>query len=178
MAKAPGATAIVFDATGKKVLCTKREDLPVWVFPGGGIDLGETPEEAVVREIFEETGLIVAVERRIGHYLPYGVLFTDEVYLFECRVVSGTLTPSSETPEVGFYPLDKLPSPFFTLHRYWLQDALARYPVVLEQKESRANLFQGFLFLLKHPLIALGHLWKLFQKKGRKEINDTKDLKE
>lgn len=163
---APGVAAIVFDITGKKVLCTKRADLPVWVLPGGGIDSGETPEEAVVREVFEETGLEVLVERRIGHYLPYGFLFTDEVHLLECSVLSGTLTPSSETPELGFYPLDRLPSPFFTLHRYWLQDALACHPVVLKKPESRANIFQGLLFFIKHPLIALGHLWKLF--KGQK----------
>lgn len=160
---APGVTAIVFDVTGKKILCTKRGDLPVWVFPGGGIDPGEDPEAAAIREVLEETGLEVTVERLISHYLPYGILFPDEIYLFECRVVSGTLSPSSETPELGFFPLDKLPRPFFTLHRYWLQDALARHPVVLEQRESRANFFQGVLFLLKHPLITLGHLWKRFR---------------
>lgn len=40
----------------QKLLLVKRRDVPVWVFPGGGIEKGETPERAVVREVFEESG--------------------------------------------------------------------------------------------------------------------------
>jgi ADP-ribose pyrophosphatase YjhB (NUDIX family) len=43
-----------------------RYQPPLWWLPGGGIDFGETPEEAVVREFDEETGLIVTAPTLLG----------------------------------------------------------------------------------------------------------------
>ncbi len=45
-----GAAAVVFDDEKRNVLLVKRRDVPVWVLPGGGIDPGESPEDAAVRE--------------------------------------------------------------------------------------------------------------------------------
>ena len=46
----------IFDSARKKILLTKRRDIPVWVFPGGKIEANETPETCAVRECKEETG--------------------------------------------------------------------------------------------------------------------------
>ena len=51
-----GATALIFKDKRSQVLMIKRRDVPLWVLPGGSIDANESPEEAVVREVLEETG--------------------------------------------------------------------------------------------------------------------------
>ena len=55
------AGGCLFNDEGK-VLLQKRGDSGKWGFPGGAIELGETPEETAVRELKEETGLDVEVE--------------------------------------------------------------------------------------------------------------------
>jgi 8-oxo-dGTP diphosphatase len=61
---------VVYDG---KILMVKRHEPEVkgahlkWEFPGGKVDFGETPEEAIVREIKEETGVKVIVKRLLSH---------------------------------------------------------------------------------------------------------------
>ena len=51
----PGAGGLVFDDEGRVLLIRDRNGF--WVFPKGHVDPGETPEEAAVREVLEETGI-------------------------------------------------------------------------------------------------------------------------
>jgi ADP-ribose pyrophosphatase YjhB (NUDIX family) len=60
-----GVECAVFDDDGR-VLLSRRGDLNVWNLPGGRLDNGERLEEAVVREVREETGVIIQVEKAIG----------------------------------------------------------------------------------------------------------------
>ncbi|MFD0735050.1 NUDIX domain-containing protein [Planotetraspora mira] len=54
-------TAAVFHEDGR-VLAIRREDDGRWVPPGGVVELDETPEHAVIREVLEETGVQVEPE--------------------------------------------------------------------------------------------------------------------
>lgn len=65
---ANGAHAIVFNDDKSRVLMVKRRDVPVWVFPGGGIEPNEKPEDAAIRETEEESGYKVKVKRLVGIY--------------------------------------------------------------------------------------------------------------
>ena len=86
--------AVVAEAAG--VLVARRRDgMPLWVFPGGEVESGESPAQAVARECFEETGLKVGVEREIGRR-NYPVTGQRVVYL-ECTLATaaGFRAPSS-----------------------------------------------------------------------------------
>jgi 8-oxo-dGTP diphosphatase len=102
-----GAFAIISDQQGRVLLCHRR-DMDAWNLPGGGVESGELPTEAVIREVREETGLEAAVERLVG---VYGKTDRDElVFSFICRVVGGQLTVTDESDECRFFPVAQLPS--------------------------------------------------------------------
>ena len=61
------ASAFIINPETKKILLVKHSDYDKWVQPGGHIEDDETPEEAAVREVFEETGLKITL---IGEHFP------------------------------------------------------------------------------------------------------------
>lgn len=80
--------AVIFERG--KVLLAHRRDIDWWNLPGGGMEAGETVEEAMRREVREETGLEVVVEKLFG---VYSKPQKNEVVLaLRCRAVGGTLT--------------------------------------------------------------------------------------
>ena len=98
----------------EKILLIKRKNQPFkgkWALPGGFVDYGETAEDAVVREVLEETGLNTRVGSLFGVYSdpqrdPRGHTITV-VYLLE--VCGGFLKSGDDAVEVGFFALDDLP---------------------------------------------------------------------
>lgn len=70
MKRATSARAYGVLVEGGRVLLVRssnpRHDPPLWWLPGGGIDFAETPEETVVREFAEETGLVVTDPRLLS----------------------------------------------------------------------------------------------------------------
>jgi 8-oxo-dGTP diphosphatase len=101
-----GAFALIFDEHNH-VLLSHRRDLDVWNLPGGGVEHGELPTEAVVRETKEETGLDVAVERLVG---VYGKENEDDfVFAFVCQVVGGQLSVTDEADESKYFEVKNIP---------------------------------------------------------------------
>ena len=77
-----------------------------WGLPGGSLEYGEQPEEAVIREVWEETGLHICIERLllINSWMP------DRVGMYYlCKITGGTFYPSDEVSEFSFFSLDNLP---------------------------------------------------------------------
>lgn len=145
---------IIFDNDETVILLIKRRDVPVWVLPGGGIDHPETAEDAIVREIKEETGLEVTIKRKVSEYTPLNRL-THFTHLFECEKKSGKLTKTSETCDVGFFPIHSLPDTFFHIHKDFLSDALKKSPHILKKNLHQVTYKELFKYLMKHPLRVL-----------------------
>lgn len=114
----------VFDDDGR-VLLSKRGDLNVWNLPGGRLDSGETLSAAAAREVREETGLIVHVERPVGLYYWQG---WDRLnILYTGFPVGGELAATTyETRANRFFALDQLPGAM--LDTAFIRDATLRHP--------------------------------------------------
>jgi 8-oxo-dGTP diphosphatase len=148
--------AVVFSLDRNQVLLVERRDVPVWVLPGGGIDLGERSEDAVIREILEETGFTVKVERLVGLYIPVNSL-SKPTHLYECSLVTGHPKTSSETKKVRFFPLSSLPQKIPPPFRGWIEDAHQVGPFVVK-KLTDVNYRRFFFYLLSHPILVIRFL--------------------
>ncbi len=151
------AVAVVFDEAKENVLLVKRRDVPVWVLPGGGIDPGETPEEAAVREVQEESGLEVRIIRKVAVYTPTGKL-SSTAHLFECQIIQGELCASDETQGAGFFPVNSYPPPVFDVHRRWLQDACENRAEVIVKPVEGLDWRSILKILIQHPVIGIRFL--------------------
>ncbi|MBN2391453.1 MAG: NUDIX domain-containing protein [Anaerolineae bacterium] len=101
-----GVFAVIFDADRRVLLCHRR-DIDMWNLPGGGVESGELPTYAVIREVKEETGLDVAVGRLVG---VYGKPDRDDLVLaFACDVIGGQLTETDESDACRYFVLDDIP---------------------------------------------------------------------
>jgi 8-oxo-dGTP diphosphatase len=139
---------VIFSSNG--VLLIQRRDVPVWVLPGGGIDPGEPAESAITREILEETGLTVKIERIVGDYFPINRL-SKRTLLYECSHISGELTLSSETKGIRFFPLDQLP-PMPPPYLEWILDAREKGPM-LQKKLTSVTYLNLVKLAISHPIL-------------------------
>ena len=128
------ASAVIFDRRGR-VLLQQRSDGGQWGLPGGGIEIGESVTEAVIREVREETGLRVVVRRLIGVYsepamqvvrYPDGNVWHYVNVCFECAVRGGTLTTCDETLALEWVSPRRLPEGILPNHVVRIRDARRR----------------------------------------------------
>jgi 8-oxo-dGTP diphosphatase len=115
-----GVSAVIFDEG--RILLALRRDIDWWNLPGGGMELGETVDEALRREVYEETRLEVAIERLVG---VYSKPQKQEVVLtFRCHIVGGVPTETEETRTCRYFAPNNLPSNLLPKHRQRIEDAL------------------------------------------------------
>lgn len=106
--------AVVGNDRGQ-ILLLQRSDSGIWLYPTGWADIGYSASEVAVKEVREETGIEVEVERLIGVFDGLRLGFTRiPLYslVFLCRAVGGELRGHPlETLDVGWFSPDELPSP-------------------------------------------------------------------
>lgn len=120
-------SALIFD--GERILLALRRDIQWWNLPGGGMEIGETVDEALCREVREETGLEIGVGQLVG---VYSKPQKQEVVLtFRCNVKNGTPIATEESLECQYFDLTDLPANILPKHRQRIEDALLNQPTAL-----------------------------------------------
>jgi glycerol-1-phosphatase len=131
----PGVSAVIFDGEGR-ILLQQRTDNGLWGLPGGAVEFGESVVAALHREVVEETGLTIEIDRLIGVYshpdhhqimtYPDGNVFHFVSTCFACRPTGGTLTLGDETSGLAWFTPPAWPSELMPVHRIRIDDALTR----------------------------------------------------
>lgn len=114
-----GVACAIFD--GKSLLLEKRADCGWWGLVGGSLEIGETVEECALREVFEETGLILETKKlkffsiysdpkdgRILQYPDNRVHLIDIVFLIKFSVRN--IKISAESLEISLFKLEDIPN--------------------------------------------------------------------
>ena len=106
-----GVRAIVRSNDGKFLL-VRHTYTPGWYFPGGGVEKGQTAEQALRNELLQETGLQI-VKKPVMHGLFYNnnVSKRDHVLAYLCDVQGGLVAKpaSMEIAEIGYFSFEDLP---------------------------------------------------------------------
>ncbi len=128
-----GCAAVIFDPPRKKILLTRRTDNGQWCLPGGAMDAGESAAECCIREVWEETGLRVCINKLIGIYTtPHristyadGNRYQYASMTFEATITGGEMGLSNETTEIAFFTPDAIAEiDLMENHIERIQDAL------------------------------------------------------
>jgi len=130
----PSTTAIVTDGEGRIVL-VKRKDNDLWALPGGAMELGESIEQAAVREVLEETGLDVEIDYLVGVYSnPHHVMAYDDGEVrqqfslcFTTKLTGGELQFVDESTDIAWVSeVDLMNHPMHPSMRMRIQHFLDR----------------------------------------------------
>jgi 8-oxo-dGTP pyrophosphatase MutT (NUDIX family) len=128
----PAAGAAIFDDAGRILLQEKTFE-PGWFLPGGAIEPGEHPEAALIREVAEETGLIVRPTRILlmigGAQYRYEYPNGDKVEIvgpiYHCEIAGESDAPlDQETKRLQFFTREDMPN----LRMPYPVDALFSHP--------------------------------------------------
>ncbi|NID09550.1 NUDIX domain-containing protein [Fibrella aestuarina] len=129
----PAVAAIIFDKRGQ-VLLQKRRDVEQWGLIGGHVEFGETVEQAIYREIQEETALTIRIDKLIGvysdpasqtyHYAHQSVQYITTYFRGRLLDDFKDVFANEETIQLGLFSVDALPAALAQLNAHWLTDAL------------------------------------------------------
>jgi ADP-ribose pyrophosphatase YjhB (NUDIX family) len=100
----------------RKILLVQERTDGLWTLPGGWADVNDSPSEAVAKEVRQESGFQVKVERLLAVFdrakHPHDPPFPFHIYkmFFQCKIEAGEAMPSAETSSVDFFGPEALPA--------------------------------------------------------------------
>lgn len=111
-----GVRALVIQ--NDEILLVRGHGRTKWHMPGGGVKRGELLSATAQREVGEETGWTIRVERLLGMYTNFGEGKSDHIAIFVCTVLAQNRFPFNiEIAEARFFPLGALPPCHSAVHR-------------------------------------------------------------
>ncbi|QNE36225.1 NUDIX domain-containing protein [Leifsonia shinshuensis] len=124
----PGVTAVIRESD--RFLLARHAHSGLWSLIGGGIEPGETPEEAVAREVFEETGARVRVSGIVGAYggaplevvYPNGDRVAYVAVAYHCRLLGRASPDLDELLELGWFDQEAIAA---LPRREWIDAVIA-----------------------------------------------------
>lgn len=140
----PAVTAFAFIEQDGRYLVLERGQEPYrgrWELPGGFVEAGESPDEAVKREVFEETGLRVEAPSIIGAYTSrYGDdgKWTVDV-AFHCQAPPGELRLSAESSNAAWVSIKQMPPLAFAGERSALEEFTQKRTTLSQDMLSHAR---------------------------------------
>lgn len=142
--KATGSAVVIVNGDGAVLMMRRAYPPHDWVLPGGNAEVGESPVETAIREVSEETGLRVRLDRLTGVYYQRDHRAGEYIhFVFTCAMPDGAWVnaDSAEVAEFGFFASDHLPEPVSLSTRRRVLDALApeppSLPVLLPPRAER-----------------------------------------
>ena len=131
----PAVAAAIFNDAGE-ILLQKRNDVEQWCIISGHVEFGETIEEAILREIEEETNTKAIITRFIGvystpasqtyHYAERTVQYVTSYFEARLTNVIPINFSNNETKELKFFNPGNLPADMALINANWLEDALSK----------------------------------------------------
>jgi 8-oxo-dGTP diphosphatase len=120
------SVAAVVTDDNNRVLVIQRRDNGAWQLPGGVLELDETPDAGVRREVREETGVEVEPQRLTGVYknMSLGVV----ALVFRARVIAGTPAETEESAAVAWWTADQVAADMSEVFAVRILDALRTDP--------------------------------------------------
>ncbi|RIK31985.1 MAG: hypothetical protein DCC56_07375 [Anaerolineae bacterium] len=103
--------ALIFDERGRILLFKHTYRKLAWGIPAGALEYDEQPEDGILREIHEETGMTAKVERLLRGESSSHYHHVSLIYL--CSIVSGEFKPTYEISEIRYFDVNDLPPMLF-----------------------------------------------------------------
>jgi len=128
---ASAAAAVVRDDDGRVLLIRRRIEpyRGAWALPAGYQEADERPEETLVREVFEETGMRIVVDRLFDYiFIPDDHRKPANVAVYLCRPTGGELQAGHDAAEADWFHLDALPAEIGFDNQRLILSRLPRHP--------------------------------------------------